>query len=303
MKTAFSCGKPPPQNFCLPTRGFSLTAAFPRQWCELMQRGNMARSRIKSGSVPILGMPGSGTGAAILSSSLPDAAASPGTQSPAGTSLLAERRGRAETKCPPLSALRLCRLRRAAHRKALWLDAAGEGRGGERRGGTEQDPLQNTAPASAMDPLPWIWRKESSALATPEATVTLTASQTLAQRPWQAQEPGQKRARRSTSSADCTAKDKAPRTRGAPHKRIAAKGAAASAVHRLQESLRPRPEAGQTGQPPDGLPELPKAAGERRRNARAYSSSSLYLTRSPSWKGTQKSSSPLSCSSSRTAQA
>lgn len=90
---------------------------------------------------------------------------------------------------------------------------------------------------------------------------------------------------------------------GAPHKRSAAKGAAANAVHRLQESLRPRPEAGQTGQPPDGLPELPKAAGERPRNARAYSSSSLYLTRSPSWKGTQKSSSPLSCSSSRTAQA
>ena len=92
------------------------------------------------------------------------------------------------------------------------------GRGEEGRGGTEQDPLQNTAPAAAMDPLPWIWRKESSALATPEATVTLTASQTLAQRPWQAQEPGQKRARRSTSSADCTAKDKAPRTRGAPQR-------------------------------------------------------------------------------------
>ncbi len=89
---------------------------------------------------------------------------------------------------------------------------------------------------------------------------------------------------------------------GAPHKRSVAKGVAANAEHRLQESLRPRPEAGQTGQPQDGLPELPNAARERRRNARAYSSSSLYLTRSPSWKGTQKSSSPLSCSSSRTAQ-
>jgi hypothetical protein len=38
MKTAFSHGKPLPQDFCLPARGFSLTAAFPMQRCDLTQR-------------------------------------------------------------------------------------------------------------------------------------------------------------------------------------------------------------------------------------------------------------------------
>ena len=292
MKTAFSHGKPLSQDFCLPARGFSLTAAFPMQRCDLTQRVEHDAIAHQIGLCPEswdAGLRGRRRPPEKLAAgrcSFPKDAAT-GWNKPAGGEAWLRGAGTPLTcSTPPLQASP----RRTTQSTRLDVVAGGNG---------ARSPVEHGAGSRDVsfpaDLSPWLLRtgdagNESHVGCEPGAGAAVWASVG----PWA-----------ETRRAEHVVSRLHGKRQGAPHKRSATKGEVANAVLKLQKSLRlrPRPKAGQTGQPADGLPELPKAARERRSNARGYSSSSLYLTRSPSWKGTQKSSSPLSCSSSRTAQA